>query len=253
MTTYEAIHSGHQGKSSDKWHSYLATYDRLFGTFREACINVVEIGVQNGGSLEVLAKYFENATNIIGCDINPMCGDLKYKDPRVSVIVGNVNNQETYSKIAVRAKPINLFIDDGSHTSSDVISTFVNYFPLVMPGGMYLIEDTHALYWEDWGGGVLRGSSAQQLFKALTDVVNYEHWHGDLSANTLLSSFFRKDAIPTFIAEGWVDRLEFMNSMIVVHKATQATHAKLGPRVVVGTEFTVEKATECFKAGPNKV
>jgi len=56
---------------------------------------------------------------------------------------------------------------------------------------------------------VLRGSSAQQLFKLLTDVVNYEHWSGDLSLNMFLSGFFRSGALPAFIAEGWVDSLEF--------------------------------------------
>ena len=251
--TFAEIHTAHQGKSSDKWASYLQTYERLFGAFRDARINVVEIGVQNGGSLEVLAQYFPNAASIIGCDINPLCENLEYADARISVIVGDVSSPEVYSRIAIKAKPIDLMIDDGSHTSPDVIAAFINYFPLVRPGGLYLIEDTHTLYWEKWDGGVLRESSAQQLFKLLTDVVNYEHWSGDLPLNTLLSSFFRKDALPKFIAEGWVDSLEFLNSMIVIHKAKQATHSKLGARVVVGTEFSVDRATESFKAEAARV
>lgn len=84
----------------------------------------------------------------------------------------------------------------------------------------------------------------------MTDVVNYEHWSGDLPLNTLLSSFFRKDAIPAFLAQGWVERVEFANSMIVVHKANEANHAKLGRRVVVGNEFYVERETESLKAQP---
>ena len=251
--TYAELHHEHQGKSSDKWESYLGTYERLFAPIRNARINIVEIGVQNGGSLEVLGKYFRNAANIIGCDINPLCADLKYDDARISVIVGNANNQAVYTRIALKAKPIDLFIDDGSHTSSDVLATFVNYFPLVTSGGSYIVEDSHALYWENWGGGVLRGSSAQQLFKLLTDVVNYEHWSGDLSLNMFLSGFFRKDALPAFIAEGWVDSLEFLNSMIVIRKAKHATHAKLGPRAVVGMEFSVERANECLKTDAVKV
>jgi hypothetical protein len=251
--TYAEIHIAHQGKSSDKWASYLQTYERLFGVFRDARINIVEIGVQNGGFLEVLAQYFPNAANIIGCDINPLCGNLEFEDARISVIVGDVSSPEVYSRIAIQAKPIDLIIDDGSHNSPDVIAAFINYFPLVRQGGLYVIEDTHTLYWEKWHGGVLRESSAQQLFKLLTDVINYEHWNGDLPLNTLLSSFFRKDAVPKFITEGWVNGLEFLNSMIVIHNAKQATHSKLGARTVVGTEFSVDRASECFKAEAIKV
>jgi hypothetical protein len=36
--------------------------------------------------------------------------------------------------------------------------------------------------------------------------------------------------------------------MVVIHKAEQPTHAKLGARAVVGMEFSVDRATECFKA-----
>ena len=251
--TYTELHHAHQGKSSDKWESYLGTYERLFAPIRDARINIVEIGVQNGGSLEVLGKYFHNAANITGCDINPLCANLKYDDARISVIVGNANHQDVYTRITEKAKPMDLLIDDGSHTSSDVLATFVNYFPLITPGGLFIVEDSHALYWENWGGGVLRESSAQQLFKQLTDVVNYEHWSGDLSLNMFLSGFFRKDALPAFIAEGWVDSLEFLNSMIVIHKARQATHAKLGARAMVGMEFSVEPANECFKTVAVKV
>jgi hypothetical protein len=54
-STYAQLHHAHRGKSSDKWESYLRTYERLFTPIRDARINIVEIGVQNGGSLEVFA------------------------------------------------------------------------------------------------------------------------------------------------------------------------------------------------------
>ena len=76
-STYAQLHHAHRGKSSDKWESYLRTYERLFTPIRDARINIVEIGVQNGGSLEVLGQYFRNAACIMGCDINPLCANLK--------------------------------------------------------------------------------------------------------------------------------------------------------------------------------
>lgn len=246
MQTYAEIHKAHQGKSSDKWESYLRVYERLFAPYRKSRINVVEVGVQNGGSLEVLAKYFENAGRIIGCDKNEDCGELRYDDPRISVVVGEINSQEALAQIAREAPAIGIFIDDGSHVSRDIITTFVVYFPLVAPGGVYLIEDTHCLYWEGWGGGVLRSTSAMQLFKLMADVLNYEHWLTDLTLPALLSSFFAKDAVPNFLKEGWVESVEFMNSMIAIRKAEHPSASKLGERVVVGREFSIDQETQQF-------
>jgi FtsJ-like methyltransferase len=246
MAVYAEIHSAHQGKSSDKWESYFPVYERLFSPIRHTEINVLEIGVQNGGSLEVLSQYFDKAAHVVGSDINPLCGDLKFADPRISVVIGDINAPDVISTLTNKLKPIHLLIDDGSHVSFEIINAFLNYFPLVAPGGIYVIEDTHCLYWEELGGGILRSTSAQRLFKLLTDVLNYEHWRKGMTLESWLSGFFLKGGVPVFIAEGWVESIEFLNSMIVIHKARQGTHSKLGSRVVAGSEFSVEKTPDSF-------
>ena len=93
------MHKTKTGKVSDKWESYLPFYDTLLAPIRDNKLNLLEIGVQNGGSLETWSKYFENAENIIGCDIDENCNLLKYDDPRVKVIVGDANNANTFNKI----------------------------------------------------------------------------------------------------------------------------------------------------------
>jgi len=60
----------------DKWSSYLPFYQKLLTPHQNDPIRLLEIGVQNGGSLEDWSKYLPNAEAIIGCDINPKCGDL---------------------------------------------------------------------------------------------------------------------------------------------------------------------------------
>jgi len=241
MDSYTDIHHAHRGKVSDKWSSYLPVYDRLYRDIRMNPVRIVEIGVQNGGSLEVLAKYFPNAAKIVGCDIVPACGALRFENPSVSVIVGNVNAAEVHGRIASEVAPLDVLIDDGSHQSNDILSAFVNYFPLIAPGGIYLIEDTATLYAEAWGGGVLNQRSAQYLFKLLIDVINYEHWHKDATLGAWLATFFPQSGVPPFILEGWVESVEFLNSMIVIRKARAASHYKLGQRVIMGTEARVAK------------
>lgn len=250
METYAQLHNAQQGKSSDKWESYLPAYDRVFADYRNEPVTVLEVGVQNGGSLEVLAKYFPRATQIIGCDIDALCGNLRFDDPRISVVVGDINSSEVLLRIGNATKSIDVLIDDGSHRAGDILNTFVRYFPLVTPGGAYLIEDTHCLYWENWGGGILRATSPQQLFKLLTDVLNYEHWQNDLPLEAFLSTFFPKSAIPAFLMEGWMESIEFRNSMIVIHKAKEGTHSQLGTRLIVGDTFDVDRATEQLRVQP---
>lgn len=47
----EQIHQKKMGKVSDKWSSYLPFYDELFEKYRTQNLNLLEIAVQNGGSL----------------------------------------------------------------------------------------------------------------------------------------------------------------------------------------------------------
>lgn len=236
----EEIHRSKTGKVSDKWSSYLGYYDRLLAPLRTQPLAMLEIGVQNGGSLETWAMYFEQATAIIGCDIDPRCSVLRYADPRVRVVVGDANAAATYRDIVGMAPALDLVIDDGSHRSLDVINAFLNYFPRLVPGGIYIVEDAHCLYMDDFGGGLLHEQGAYAFFKRLVDVVSYQFWERDVSLANWMRSFFSASALPAFIAEGWIESIEFRNSIITIHKAHRPGHAKLGERLTVGSETAVQ-------------
>ena len=47
-------------------------------------------------------------------------------------------------------------------------------------------------------------------------------------------------AIPSFIGEGWVESIEFRNSIITIRKSKNSGHEKLGKRIITGTELTVK-------------
>jgi hypothetical protein len=232
------IHENKIGKVSDKWDSYLDFYDNLFQPYKNNPISMLEIGVQNGGSLETYADYFEGAEHIIGCDINQNCAKLTYQDKRIKVIIGDANAEETKKSILGIKNQFDFIIDDGSHISSDILNSFLYYFSILKPGGIYIIEDTHTLYDRSYGGGVLNGFSATEFFKKLIDVVNFEWWSSDISLENYLSTFFKR-GLPPFIRDGWVQSLEFHNSIIVIRKAIQPTHKKLGVRRICGTEYAV--------------
>lgn len=238
MKTIEMLHMAHSGKTSDKYPLYLSLYDRIFAPLREKPVRLLEIGVQNGGSLEVWSEYFSQAEKIVGCDIEPKCGELRYDDPRITVVVGDANLEDTFQAVTALSSSFEIIIDDASHVSDNIIRTFLIYFPLLSPGGIFVVEDTHTLYWNAYQGGILKQTTAQAFFKLFADLVNYEHWKDDLDLEGLFGSF-PPMLIQPFIREGWVDAVEFQNSMIIIRKALVPTHSKLGDRIVSGDDALV--------------
>lgn len=239
QNSIEAIHRTKTGKVSDKWASYLPFYDGLFKRIRHEPVSLLEIGVQNGGSIQTWCQYFENASLLVGCDINPACAKLNYQDSRVRIVIGNANERSTIQTISGLSRAFDVIIDDGSHRSMDILTSFLLYFPMVKPSGLYVIEDTHTLYWNAWGGGILNDRSAYAFFKRMVDVINYQFWRQDLSLDLYLNSYFPKGKVPPFITEGWIESIEFRNSMIVISKAAAPGHEKLGERLIRGDVATV--------------
>lgn len=234
------LYSEHEGKVSDKWALYLREYDRLFSEYRESPVKILEIGIQNGGALEIWPKYFTNLEKLIGCDINPACKLLEYNDPRIFVFVADANSAETVNKILNHAPAFDLIIDDGSHRSSDIIASFVNYFPSVSDGGMFVVEDIHCSYWYEFEGGLYFPYSSINFFKRLADVVNYEHWGVEKSRDQILAGILTQygltvsqDILST------VHSVEFINSICVIRKS-KPSYNVLGERNIVGTVALVE-------------
>lgn len=240
LKSIETLHRTKTGKVSDKWASYLPHYDALFAPLRHVPISMLEIGVQNGGSLETWSSFFTEAQLLLGCDIDPKCEGLRYDDPRVKIVVGDANAASTYQQIMAVCPQFDVVIDDGSHVSTDIINSFINYFPHVKPGGVYVVEDAHCLYMNAYGGGVLNEYSGYAFFKKLIDVTSFQFWRDDVSIQNHLRTFFDLRATPAFIVDGWIESIEFKNSIITIRKAMVPGHEKLGDRITVGSVALVQ-------------
>jgi hypothetical protein len=118
-------------------NDYLTHYSRLFEAMRHDDINVLEIGVWNGASLRTWRKYFTRA-KIMGIDIHEQC--RQYQDDRVKIEIGSQADETFLKKVAEEFRPT-IIIDDGSHVSDHQIVSLETLFPLMMPGGIYVIED----------------------------------------------------------------------------------------------------------------
>ena len=246
--TLRELYAAHAGKVSDKWSLYLDVYERLLAPFRDRPVAFAEIGFQNGGSLELWARYLPKATVLVGCDIDPKCGALAFEDPRISVVVGDANTDAAYRAILARAPAFDVFVDDGSHTSRDIVLAFCNYFRHVRPGGVYVVEDLHCSYRPQWGGGIDRGDTSMEFLKVLADFVNLPYWQRDRAPSTLLEPFFPTGPRPDLAPLRDIASVAFYDSMCAVEKRAEGVPAGLGERVIVGTEAAVSADPVDYRA-----
>jgi hypothetical protein len=237
--TLRDLFAAHEGKCSDKWDLYLRVYEAIFAPLRDKPIALLEVGVQNGGSLDIWSKYFGNATAIVGVDIDPRCALLTFDDERIAVVIGDVKQPETYARIAARSTCFDVIIDDGSHVSHDIIATFLRLVPLLGNNGIYLVEDMHASYWKEYGGELFAPYSAAAFFKALTDVINQEHWSLDKPAADLLKPFADHVAVALPMDDlKCVESVMFLNSLCIIRK-TNGEPATLGQRRIGGNRSEI--------------
>jgi cephalosporin hydroxylase len=131
------------GVHSFNGRTFLDVYEKHFKDLKNNNINMLELGVLNGGSLKTWEEYFTNG-NIVGLDIDPSRKSLE--SGRVSIFIGSQNDTEILSKIIEKFGVFDIIIDDASHINSLTIDSFEILFKNLKPGGMYVIEDTHCTY-----------------------------------------------------------------------------------------------------------
>ena len=238
----QALYAQHRGKVSDKWSSYLALYESVLSPLRQSVRSLLEIGVQNGGSLEIWAQYFASAQIIVGCDIDAKCADLNFEDSRIHVVVENATLATTRETVARLSPAIDVVIDDGSHIPRDVIAAFLSYWPMVTPGGLFIAEDLHCDYFPGHEGGIARRNLSNRFFAELVHIINLEHWRGVQSIPHLLRDFAPRELVEQAQLADSIASISFHNSVAVIRKAETQSDTTLGDRVVVGSEAKVDDA-----------
>ncbi|UCI10300.1 glycosyltransferase [Mesorhizobium sp. B1-1-8] len=228
------------GKTADKWDHYLPVYQDILQPVREERISLLEIGVQNGGSLEVWASFLPRAEAIIGTDIDAACGELVYDDPRIRIVVGDSTDQKTAARIFDLSPTFDVIIDDGSHRSRDIVKSFCLYFPRLTDGGIYIVEDLHCSYWEQFEGGLFYPYSPMTFFKYLSDCINHQHWGIGRDRKSILAGILNhcsSDIDDPDLSQ--IYSIEFTNSMCIVRKR-KALENQIGRRIISGSESSVQ-------------
>jgi hypothetical protein len=159
-------------------HDYTAFYEDLLGHRRHVPMKLLEIGVGGddntavgGHSLRMWRDYFPQGT-IVGLDLYDK---TRFESDRIHIEIGDQSDPAVLRRINEKYGPFDVIVDDGSHLSAHVITTFEVLFPMLVPGGVYTIEDLQTSYWPSWGGSLLRRSrwTSMGYLKDKADRLNF--------------------------------------------------------------------------------
>ncbi len=201
----------HNHYTSSKWEQYLSIYNRLFAPFilNGKPIHLMELGIQNGGSLEIWQKLFPQKSHFVGVDIDKNCKKLEYNE-YIEIFIGDISKGELLND-ALKNRKFDIIIDDASHFCQHVWSNFNNTFEMLSPGGLYIIEDCHTSYWQKYGGGLNVSGSIMENFKIFIDIIHYYYFKDFVPLSAETKKFCEK-------YHPQIASISFYDSIIVIEK-----------------------------------
>ncbi len=193
---------GKKYPSNKNKSGFIEIYQKCFDEFKNKEIKLLEIGIDKGDSLRIWRDFFPNAQ---------ICGlDIVKKDFSINGVeffMGDQSDHKFLKTIIDKYKSFDIIIDDGSHLSKHIISSFSYLYSYLNDNGLYVIEDLQTSYIPRYGGSRIKlnkSNTSMNFFKKLADSVNYEH--ND-------KPFFKKNKF-----DGNVRSVNFYQNIIFIRK-----------------------------------
>lgn len=162
---------------------------------------ILEIGVFQGGSLQMWKEYFGEGVKIYGIDLDPRC--KKFEEEGIEIFTGSQSDRKFLREVKSKIPDIDILIDDGGHAMIQQIVTFEELYDKVKKDGVFLCEDLHTSYWLEYGGGLKRGGTFIEYAKDFIDDIHAFHHSKGRYINNKTKS---------------MDSLHFYDSIIVIEK-----------------------------------
>jgi len=145
-------------------HGYLPDYLQLAEIAGPAAV-VCEVGVLHGDSLDMWRELFPAGT-VIGVDRDPGC---RWPPGTHRVLAAQDDPGLAAMVTACAPGGCDLIVDDASHIGHLTAAAFTSLWPLVKPGGFYVVED-----WADpWvSPELLRWSQVDPVYEG-DELVDY--------------------------------------------------------------------------------
>jgi hypothetical protein len=190
------------GPLLDKWIHYFPIYERHLGPYRNRDARLLEIGISSGGSLELWERYFGPSMTLVGIDIDEAV--LVDNDPGRTIVIGDQADPEFLRAVVDQYGPFDVILDDGGHTMDQQITSVETLFPELNNDGVYIVEDCHTSYWEEYGGGLGRDRTFIEWIKSRVDDLHRYHLAGPVDPVWTL----RVDAIHCYDSVVVLDKKE---------------------------------------------
>lgn len=187
LTTYILTN---KGKGINKWLHYPPIYEKHFTRFIGKKIVMWEIGIDKGGSLQMWKDFFGPKATIVGLDIVPEYANYKYEDPNIHVRIGDQADVKFLQDVIDEFGIPTVLLDDGGHTMDQMNITFDHVYPQMKKGSVYMVEDTHTCYWDEFGGGVENPDTFTNRCKGFIDNINAYHSRGSIEPNEFTDTTF---------------------------------------------------------------
>ena len=168
-----------QGRAIHKHSHYFPAYERHFSPWQNKTMTFIEIGVQKGGSLEMWQRFFGPLATIVGIDIDPVCAN--YQGNGIHVRIGDQRDPAFLASIIDEFGAPDIVLDDGSHQMEHIRKSFEFFYPKLSKNGVYMVEDLHTAYWEEYGGGGDKPESFINISKSFVDRLNADWTRGAVS------------------------------------------------------------------------
>jgi hypothetical protein len=195
MSPLEEIFYERPHRVCQKWAHYFPIYERYIGRFRGlAGFKMLEIGISQGGSLDMWRAYFGAEAQLVGVDVDPRC--VCYQSANTAVRIGSQEDRAFLRSLVREFGSFDVILDDGGHTMTQQIITFEELYPTVRPGGTYIVEDVHTSYHAPFGGGLRREGTFIEYAKTKIDELNGFHidphpqHYTEFSRNTKAIGFY---------------------------------------------------------------
>ena len=175
-------------KGSTK-HRYTELYHMLFHPYRQRKISFLEMGLQIGGpehgnsedrtttdapSVRMWLEYFPKA-HIHGLDVSDFAW---FKQDRFTFHRCDMDARENIHETAKELPLLDIVIDDASHASHHQQNAFLEIFPKLKSGGLYIIED---LRWQPKAYEKPGITKTSELFRSYVNHREFSHSDAEIA------------------------------------------------------------------------
>jgi len=222
------IFHNHTGNLIHKWDHYFDIYEKYFSRYKGQKVNILEIGINHGGSLQLWKKYFGDKVHVYAIDFNPEC--KKLEEENTTIFIGSQSDRQFLRETLLRLPELDIILDDGGHVMIQQKVSFEELYMKLKEGGVYMVEDTHTSYWSEFGGGLKNRNSFIEYAKNLIDSLYDGHIKNQ--KNLLVNEISRH-----------INSISFYDSIVVFEKQKRQTpfHERRGHETIREYDYKLGK------------